>query len=95
MTSTMNSSKRQSIRAPRHTLCLPIYNPLSQSLLPKVLLTTPLQSQSPLLVPYEVADPVVVTHVDEGFDSTVEEGSDVIVGRAVFIQVLPKGLTDL
>ena len=89
----MDSSKGQSLRTPHHTRCFPIYNPLSQSLFAKVLLTTPLQSQSPLLVPDEVADPVVRTHVDEGFDSTVEEGSDVIVGGAVFVQVLQKGLT--
>lgn len=91
MTSPLNSSKGQSLRTPRHTRFLPVYNPLSQSLLSKVLLPTPLQSQSPLLVPYEIADPVVRAHVDERFDSTFKEGSDVVIGGAIFIQVLQEG----
>lgn len=95
MTSPLNSSKSQSLRTPRHTRSLPIYNPLFQSLLSKVLLPTPLQRQSPLLVPYEVADPVVRAHVDKRFDSAFKEGSDIMVGGAIFVQVLPEGLTYL
>lgn len=58
-------------------------------------MTVPIKLQSPSLVPYVIASPVVISHVDEGSNPTIQQSRDVVIGEWKLIQCVGESKQNL
>jgi len=78
MTSCVNSSKRETVRAARLSSHMTIDVPRAQWDRRKVLSTVPIKRERPRLVSDPVAYPVICPDIDKDADPTLEQGANVV-----------------
>lgn len=91
MSCPFDSSKRETLCAPRLPGAFPIHHPIPQLLLHEVRLSSPLHRQRPPFITNPVTYPIVLPHVHEYAHTALQEGRHVVTGDAEHILVGGEG----